>query len=46
MCTVAGGPATFWLYGGVCLIGAVFTFFCVPETKGKSIEEIQKMFAN
>ena len=45
-CTVAGGPATFWLYGGVCLIGAVFTFFCVPETKGKSIEEIQKMFAN
>jgi len=39
-----GASGTFWLYAGVCLLGSIFTFFCVPETKGKSIEEIQRMF--
>ncbi len=41
---VLGASGTFWLYGVVCLIGATFTFIFVPETKGKSIEEIQKLF--
>ena len=39
-----GASGTFWLYAGVCLLGSIFTFIFVPETKGKSIEEIQKMF--
>ena len=35
---------TFFLYAGICLIGTAFTFFFVPETRGKSFDEIQKFF--
>ncbi|XP_063825376.1 facilitated trehalose transporter Tret1-like [Ostrinia nubilalis] len=31
----------FWIYSGVAIAGAVFSLLCVPETKGKSLEEIQ-----
>merc|ERR1712179_671681 len=31
---------TFWFYATNCLVGAVFTVVVVPETKGKSVEEI------
>ena len=37
---------TFWLYGSVCLVGTIYTIFFVPETKGKTIEEIQQMFSS
>jgi MFS family permease len=37
------GPAvTFWLYAGVCLAGFVFIFLRLPETKGKTLEEIER----
>ncbi|XP_054754532.2 solute carrier family 2, facilitated glucose transporter member 8-like [Lytechinus pictus] len=35
----------FWFYGGICFLGAVFVFFFVPETKGRSLEEIEVSFA-
>jgi len=35
----------FWLFAGVCLVGVAFVFFFVPETKGKSLEEIEAEFA-
>lgn len=35
---------TFWLYGGICFIGGIFTLIFVPETRNKSIEEIQEYF--
>lgn len=35
---------TFWLYGSVCFIGGIFTLVFVPETRNKSIEEIQDFF--
>jgi SP family sugar porter-like MFS transporter len=33
---------TFWLYGVICLLGFVFIYKNLPETKGKSLEEIEK----
>ena len=37
------GPAvTFWIYSGVCVLGFVFIRFRLPETKGKTLEEIER----
>lgn len=33
---------TFWVYGGICLAGFLFIRSQLPETKGKSLEEIEK----
>lgn len=33
---------TFWVYGGVCILGFLFIRSQLPETKGKSLEEIEK----
>ncbi|CAH1381783.1 unnamed protein product [Tenebrio molitor] len=38
-----GQGQTFWLFGGFCLATWVFTIFFVPETKGKSFQEIQEI---
>ncbi|KAK5641986.1 hypothetical protein RI129_008153 [Pyrocoelia pectoralis] len=37
-----GGDVTFYIFAGICLIGTVFVFFVVPETKGKSLDQIQR----
>jgi SP family arabinose:H+ symporter-like MFS transporter len=37
------GPAkTFWFYGAFSLLGLIFVWFAVPETKGRTLEEIQE----
>ena len=41
-----GMAKTFWLYAGVCFIGAVFIYLCVPETKGKTLEQIERQFVD
>jgi SP family sugar porter-like MFS transporter len=33
---------TFWIYGGICMAGFLFIRSQLPETKGKSLEEIEK----
>lgn len=33
---------TFWVYGGVCLAGFLFIRSQLPETKNKTLEEIEK----
>ena len=38
----AGG--TFWLYAFICLSGLLFIWKKLPETKGKSLEEIEEFF--
>ncbi|XP_050413370.1 proton myo-inositol cotransporter [Patella vulgata] len=35
---------TFWLYGGFCVIGFIFTLIFVPETKNKTLEEMEDLF--
>jgi SP family xylose:H+ symportor-like MFS transporter len=37
---VLGNAGTFWAYAGVCLAGFFFVYLRVPETKGKTLEEI------
>lgn len=36
-----GAYGTFWLYGIICLLGFLFIKKNLPETKGKSLEEIE-----
>ena len=37
-----GAYGTFWLYGIICILGFVFIKIKLPETKGKSLESIEK----
>lgn len=37
-----GAAGTFWIYAGVCFIGFLFIWQRVPETRNKSLEEIEK----
>lgn len=36
-----GSYGTFWLYSGICISGFLFIQARLPETKGKSLEEIE-----
>ncbi|XP_055883385.1 proton myo-inositol cotransporter-like isoform X2 [Biomphalaria glabrata] len=34
----------FWLFAGICFLGMLFTIIFVPETKNKSLEEVEQLF--
>lgn len=37
-----GAYGTFWLYGLICILGFIFIYRRLPETKGKSLEKIEE----
>jgi sugar porter (SP) family MFS transporter len=37
-----GSAATFWLYAAICFIGFAFIWRRVPETKGRTLEQIEQ----
>lgn len=42
---ILGSHWTFWIFTGCCLVSIPFVLFIVPETKGKTLAEIEKGFA-
>jgi len=34
----------YWMFAVVSFAGVIFVYFFLPETKGKSLEEIEKCF--
>jgi sugar porter (SP) family MFS transporter len=36
-----GAAGTFWLYAGICVLGFIFIWNKLPETKGRTLEEIE-----
>ena len=36
---------TFWFFAGWCLLSFIFVYFLVPETKGRSLEDIELYFS-
>ena len=39
-----GFHGLFWIYATVSLFGGIFSFLFIPETKGKSLNEIESFF--
>jgi sugar porter (SP) family MFS transporter len=37
-----GAAGTFWLYGVICVLGFLFIKFKLPETRGKTLEQIER----
>jgi sugar porter (SP) family MFS transporter len=36
-----GTTTVFWIFAGVCVAAAIFIYFLVPETRGRSLEQIE-----
>jgi sugar porter (SP) family MFS transporter len=41
-----GTSGTFWVYGIICALGFIFVLRKLPETKNKSLEEIEELLLN
>eukprot|EP00051_Salpingoeca_urceolata_P025435 m.457646 g.457646 ORF g.457646 m.457646 type:complete len:545 (-) comp20334_c0_seq1:49-1683(-) len=44
LCNVLTTAGAFWLYCGLAVLAWLFVYFMVPETKGKTLEEIRDLF--
>jgi len=41
-----GSAGTFWLYAAICIAGFLFILRKLPETKGKSLEDIERQLVD
>ena len=39
------GAGVGWIYGGFAVVATLYSFFFVPETKGRALEELDECFA-
>ncbi len=46
MLKAMGKDGTFFFYAGCTLLSAIFVHFLLPETKGKTLEEIEQIFSS
>ncbi|MBN2270044.1 MAG: MFS transporter [Sedimentisphaerales bacterium] len=37
-----GAHGAFWVFGGICVVGCIVIFKKLPETKGKTLEDIER----
>uniref|UniRef100_A0A1B6E2N3 Major facilitator superfamily (MFS) profile domain-containing protein n=1 Tax=Clastoptera arizonana TaxID=38151 RepID=A0A1B6E2N3_9HEMI len=42
MIALVGSHGAFWIFGGICFTGLFFVIIFVPETQGKSLEDIER----
>jgi hypothetical protein len=42
---VASNHGSFWIYGSISLLGTFFFYMYLPETKGRSLQEIEDYFS-
>ena len=41
-----GAANTFWIYAAICVLGFMLVLLRLPETKGKSLEQIEREFTD
>uniref|UniRef100_A0A6G1SA25 Facilitated trehalose transporter Tret1 n=1 Tax=Aceria tosichella TaxID=561515 RepID=A0A6G1SA25_9ACAR len=41
MISSLGDAATYWIFASICAVSCIFVYFALPETKGRSAEQIQ-----
>jgi hypothetical protein len=44
MARVISVAGMFFIFGIISTVSVLFVYFCVPETKGKTLEQIEIMF--
>jgi hypothetical protein len=37
------GPKVFFIWGSLCACALIYTYFLIPETKGLTLEQVDKM---
>ena len=44
MLSVLGAPATYGTFAGLCFVTTAFAKLAIPETKGKTLQEVEDLF--